>query len=327
MNGTEPLVGWVSQLFHRPIALSIRTSPDQIPAAREFWDLANLPHLTEDLPKVGAVYEDVMLRERDGVRLTADIYVPEGDGPFPTLLYIHGGSWVLWSARHMQKMCMQIAERGFVVVNLEYGLAPEHPFPWAVEDVVYAARWTSQHAGEFEGDATQLIIGGDSCGANLSAAAIVALDSDEQLVDGGDLQDVSVNFCGALLLYGVFDFPLLFAEPGANAGGGVIETTWNLAYLGPNFIKHHRSPTVSPAYATNLSVFPPAYLSCGDRDALLPQTLSFANRLALERVPTTVSVVAGADHAFLMMPEIISGAGPELERIIGWLHQLDRSGV
>lgn len=313
------LTGWVSQIFHRPMASKPRRSPDEIPGAREFWSLDNLPHLSSDLPAVGEAHEGVLLRERDGTALTADIYVPEGAGPFPTLLYLHGGSWVLWSARHMRKLCMQIAARGFVVVNVEYGLAPEHPWPWAVEDTIYAARWVSKNVGQYRGRPEEVFIGGDSAGANLSASAICALKGLGETIDPGDLAGVPVSFAGALLLYGVFDFPLLFAEPGSNFASGIIETTWNLAYLGPNFVRVHREPLVSPYYAPNLAAFPPAYISCGDRDALLPQSLRFTGALVDADVPTTVSVVEGADHAFLMMPDIIAGAADEFERIVNWM--------
>jgi acetyl esterase len=163
------------------------------------------------------------------------------------------------------------------------------------------------------------LIGGDSAGANLAAAAIVALSGLESLVDGGDLNGTPVTFSGAFLPYGIFDFPLLFAEPGKNAGTGVIETTWNLAYLGPTFLKRHREPIVSPIYAPNLSAFPPTYIACGDRDALLPQSLAMTKALVAAGVPTTLSVVEGGDHAFLMIPDVIAGAGPELERIAVWL--------
>jgi acetyl esterase len=313
-----PTTDWVSQLFGRPVSLPPRTSVDQIPAARAFWDLA---HLNEDLPALGEVHERVVLRERDGVALTAEVYVPQGQGPFPTMLYLHGGSWVLWSAAHLRKVAMGIAAQGVLVANLDYGLAPEHPFPWAVEDAVYAARWLTRHADRYGGRPSGLLIGGDSAGANLAAAAIVALNASAPLVDGGALADTPVTFAGAFLAYGIFDFPLLFAEPGRNAAGGVIETTWNLAYLGPNFIKHHRAPIVSPLYAPNLATFPPAYLCCGDRDALLPQSLAMTKALVQASVPTTLSVVEGGDHAFLMIPDVIPGAGPELQRIHAWLRQ------
>jgi len=214
---------------------------------------------------------------------------------------------------------MQIAERGFVVVNVEYGLAPEHPWPWAVEDALYAARWAAKNAERYGGRSDRLYIGGDSAGANLTAAAICALKGDGAKLDEGDLKDVSVDVAGALLFCGVFDFPLLFSEPRTNAGTGFIETTWNLAYLGPNFVSVHRDPLVSPAYSAVLADFPPVYINCGDHDALVPQSLRFAKCLMDAGVPTTLSIVENADHEFLLIPEFVSGATGEFEHIIEWL--------
>jgi acetyl esterase len=312
-----PRANWISQLLGRDVRPVPRTSPDEIPAARGFWDLS---HLNRDLPKLGAVHERVVLRNRGGEDLTAEIYVPEGQGPFPTILYMHGGSWCLWSPAQVRKLAMRIAQQGYVVANLDYGLAPEHRFPWAVEDAIHAVRWLARNAGRYEGRGEGLIVGGDSAGANLAAAAIAALRNEAVMtVDSGPLTGMAVTFGGALLLYGVFDFPLLFAEPGRNATTGVIETTWNLAYLGSNFIGLHRNPLVSPIHAPNIAEFPPCYLCCGDQDALLPQSLAMASVLTRVGVPTTVSVVAGADHEFLLMADGMAAARKELERIFDWL--------
>lgn len=321
----NPTKNWMSQLLGREVRPSPRTSPDQIPAARSFWDLS---HLNQNLPQLAAVHERVVLRSRRGTDLTAEIYVPNGRGPFPTVLYMHGGSWCLWSAAHLRKLAMRIAEQGYVVANLDYGLAPEHPFPWAVEDTVYAARWLARNAGKYGGRQQNLVLGGDSAGANLAAAAIAALLSDtDAMVDGDSRSGTRVSFAGALLLYGVFDFPLLFAEPAGNTTTGVIETTWNLAYLGPNFVGLHRNPLVSPVYATNIADFPPCYLSCGARDGLLPQSLTMARALIKAGVPTTLSVVADGDHGFLMLADSMPSAGKELERIFDWLADVTRSGT
>jgi acetyl esterase len=313
---------WISQMLGREVKLSPRKSPDEIPAARALW---NLDHLNQNLPEMGRVNERVVLRTRKGVDLTAEVYVPPGKGPFPTLLYMHGGSWCLWSAAHVRKLSMRMAARGFVVVNLDYGLAPENPFPWAVEDAVYAARWVVRHIDRYQGIASKLVIGGDSAGANLASAAIVALASEPNSLGLDDpLSDTKVDITAALLLYGIFDFPLLFSKPGKNAGAGTIETTWNVAYLGPNFVSLHRNPLVSPTTWSDISKFPPAYLSCGARDALLPQTLEMARVLTDAEVPTTVSIVADADHGFLMMADQVPSAEQELQRIIGWLGDFAR---
>jgi acetyl esterase len=320
----KPPPSWISQLFGREVSFPPRQSPDEIPAARAFWDLR---HLNRDLPDLAAFHERVVLRSRGGVDLTAEIYVPHGKGPFPSVLYIHGGSWVLWSASHVRKLAMRIAAQGYVVVNLDYGLAPEHPFPWAFEDAVYATRWIAGNIGRYSGRGDGIVLGGDSAGANLAAATIVALQGDPALIaDEDPAGGARIALAGALLIYGIFDFPLLFAEPGRNAASGVIETTWNLAYLGPNFIKLHRNPFVSPIYAPRLGDFPPCYLNCGARDALLPQTLRMAQALVNADVPTTVSIVAQADHEFLMLADTVAAADKELHRMFDWLAEVTGGG-
>ncbi len=110
---------------------------------------------------MAAFHERVVLRSRGGIDLTAEIYVPRGGGPFPAMLYMHGGSWCLWSAAHVRKAVMRFAASGYVVVSLDYGLAPEHRFPWALEDVVHAARWTTKNAAAYRGEGSNLVIGGD----------------------------------------------------------------------------------------------------------------------------------------------------------------------
>jgi acetyl esterase len=313
---------WISELLDRDVVLAPRQSPDEIPAARKLWDLR---HLNQDLPELAAFHERVLLRTRGNTDLTTEVYVPQGKGPFPTMLYMHGGSWCLWSPAHVRKMVMRFAASGYVVFNLDYGLAPEHRFPWALQDVVHAARWVTRNAGRYGGRHDNLVLAGDSAGANLAAAAIVALMGAPQPVAGDDpLAGVPVDIAAALLIYGVFDFPLLFADPGSNASAGTIETTWNLAYLGPNFVSVHRSPLVSPVYWSDMARFPESYLTCGARDALLPQTLSMTRALVNADVPTTVSIVSEANHGFLMLADANPAAMKESERICAWLAEVSR---
>jgi acetyl esterase len=315
----RPSKSWISQLLNRDVKLTPRQSPSEIPAARSLWDL---DHLNRDLPAMAQVHERVLLRSRQGTDLTAEIYVPIGKGPFPTILYIHGGSWCLWSPAHVRKMTMRMAERGFVVVNLDYGLAPERPFPWAVEDSIYAARWIATNIGQYRGRADKLIVGGDSAGANLASAVVVGLAGGADISIDDPLKGATPTVVGAFLPYGIFDFPLLFSEPGKNAGTGTIETTWNLAYLGPNFVSVHRKALVSPAYWPRLNEFPPSYLTCGARDALLPQTLRMAKALIDADAPTTVSIVCDADHGFLMMSDTEPAAEAELQRVLNWMAEV-----
>jgi acetyl esterase len=319
-GGIKP-ANWISAVLGRPFEPQPRRSPDDIPAARAFWDLS---HLIVDLPELARFEERVVLREREGIALTAEIYVPQGEAPFPTLLYLHGGSWCLWSAAHLRRQAMLMAAAGFVTINLDYGLAPELPYPWAVQDAVFACRWSVDHAAEFGGDPARLAIAGDSAGANVGTAAMAAYLAGPtapwtEAVRGHGLDGPAIAFAAAALFYGVFDFPLLFREPGKIAASGLIETTWNLAYLGPNFLGVHRNPLVSPILAPDLAAFPPCYLACGDEDALLPQSLAMTGRLAESGVPTRLSVVPGADHEFLLLDRTMPQARDELTAAIGWL--------
>jgi acetyl esterase/lipase len=246
--------------------------------------------------------------------LTAELWVPRETRPSGAIVFLHGGGWCAGSAQDVRTPVARITERGFVCLNLRYRLAPEHPFPRGLEDAVYAARWLTTNAASYGVDGP-IAIGGESAGANLAAATIVALTADEELVGEDDLADVDVEFSAALLLYGIFDFRRLIREPGRAAGGA--EIMFNLAYLGPHWLGQHRNPLVSPVYAEWLERFPPTYLSVGSRDAFAGQSLAMTNALAKAGVATTLSVVEECDHAFLRLED--AAAHDELDRICGWL--------
>lgn len=271
-----------------------------------------------DLPESVSVHEDVVLGETSGSPVRAEIYVPAGDGPFPMVQYMHGGGWCWGRALYVRKLGMSIAERGHVVVNLDYSLAPERPFPRSLEESVYAARWMAQRGSQYSGDQTRLAIGGASAGANLAAATIVTLDADPSAFADSELDAASVQFAASLLLYGIFNFPLLMQEPHSHAGG-FAETLYNSAYLGPHYLTKHRSPLVSPALAPNLGCFPPSYLVVGDQDALFPQTFDMAKRLIEAGVSTTMSVPSGLNHSFAYIPHQLPDAAAELTRLFDWL--------
>jgi len=292
---------------------------DEIPAARAGFDFR---HLNQDLPDVAEVHERVVLRNRKGVDLTAEVYVPHREGPFPVVLYAHGGGWCIGSAEGMRRPARKIAAEGYVVVNLDYGLAPEHPFPWALEDVIYASRWTKEHITGYNGDPGVIFISGDSAGANLSAATIVALRMGTGDLDEGDLAGVPVDFAGAVLFFGVFDFPQTLLRPGSNSGA--VEMWWHYGYLGPQFATANQHAFVSPVLAPEevLRQFPPTYLCCGSEDSLMPESLGFTDKLGWLNVPVTLSVNAGMDHAFSYAPHLVEGVDDEFERIFRWMRKV-----
>ena len=304
---------WMSMLVGQDIEPPLPQTVEEIPFVRQAMDFSSL---NVDMPDIGKS-ETVEIRNKDGWKLVSEVYIPKGEGPFPVILYMHGGGWCVGSSEGVRRKTMRLAENGFVVFNLEYSLAPERPFPNAPEDVVYAARWITKNAQNFKGDASKMIISGDSAGANLSAVAIHILHGDNQAVDGGDLSDVKVNFSGALLYYGVLDFPLMIKEPLSNSG--YVEVWFTRGYLGPNYLSKIQNPLVSPVFSPHIDKFPPCYLVCGDQDSLLSNTLSMTKTLTSHNVHTTVSIPGGFDHTFDYVEHKIEGVTPEIERLITWL--------
>jgi acetyl esterase len=318
LNWIRKIVGPPPPGTHPPPPIA---DVESIPARRAAIDLGAL---NQDLPELAALHEHVILRERDGVALTAEVYVPQGKGPFPPMLYMHGGAFCVWSARDIRRIGVRLAAAGMLVVSLDYGLAPECPFPWAVEDTIYASRWLSRNAADYGGVAgAPIAIGGDSAGANLAAAAIAHLadgasGSNEQL-DEGELAGVPVAFSAALLHCGSFDRRARMSERDTTPGTTEVMTC--LAYLGTHFLAKQLDPMASPFFAANLDRFPPTYLSCGADDGLLPQTLRMTARLAEVDVPVTTSVVPEADHEFLLYDLDRPGIADEWERCLTWLRE------
>ncbi|HEY6394548.1 MAG TPA: alpha/beta hydrolase fold domain-containing protein, partial [Candidatus Binataceae bacterium] len=148
-------------------ALADAPLPSDVPGLRAALDTF-APMMNQNLPEIGALHEDVEMRPG----LLADVAVPKGNGPFPVVVYLHGGGWVAGSPRTHRKLAMQFAEQSYLTINVDYRLAPEHPFPAGLDDCVFAIKWAGQHAARWSGDANRMAVGGDSAGGNLTAAAV-----------------------------------------------------------------------------------------------------------------------------------------------------------
>jgi acetyl esterase len=127
-------------------------------------------------PEVAKV-EDRLI-PASGIEIPVRIYTPVGHGPFPVLVWFHGGGWVVGdletadpTARHLT------VGAGCVVVSVDYRLAPETKFPGAADDCYAATAWVAQNGARIDGDAARIAVGGDSAGGNLAAAvALMARD-------------------------------------------------------------------------------------------------------------------------------------------------------
>lgn len=254
--------------------------PADIAAARESWECHADEFLNRDLPEVGALHEQVAL----GDDLRADIAVPTGTPPFPVALYRHGGGWAFGSAKSFRKVGMTFAARGVLSVNLDYRLAPEHPFPAALDDVQRAVEWIAANAGAYGGDGRRVVVGGDSAGGNLAlAAALRGPESSRQ------------RLSGLLLLYGVYD--LAAALERANHHPGLELQVRN--YRGAAAVS---DPLVSPLFAALPASLPPCLLLEGGADRFVGgESATLAAALRRAGVAHELHIVDGMPHGFLQL--------------------------
>ena len=275
---------------------------------QEFRDLQKpfAPLMNEDPPHVGKVLEKVRFRRVPGMDLYTDLLIPEGKGPHPLLLLLHGGGWVMGCAANMRKLGLRFVEQGFLVVIPDYRLAPEHPFPAAYEDCRQCLRWAYENALGFGGDPSRIVIGGDSAGANLAAAVATA----EPLPSG-------LTLAAALLLYGTYDLRGL--DRMMREMGGVFTNPELLrmmadAYAGGEATEAWaRDPRVSPISRADL--LPPSLVVCGSMDSFLPQSEQLFQTLEGRGKGDRMIVATGMPHAFAQM-EFLPGV-LELVREMG----------
>jgi len=295
------------------MAAMMGTPPSDVPGLRKMLDqFAAL--LNGNAPEIGAVHESVLLREVDGERVTADVFVPKGKGPFPVLVYLHGGGWVAGSPATHRKLTQRFAEAGYLVVSVDYRLAPEAPFPKGFDDCVHAVRWAAENAGRWGGDPKRIAIGGDSAGGNLSAAVAAHLASDSS----------APKLRAALLIYGVYDFATMrdveATSPGVDAKAATaLRDAMIYGYVGQNPPDSRmRDPRVSPLHAA--SKLPPSYLVCGTADELLAQQQALSAALDKAGVEHETVEIAAMPHGFVQMEFL----GPALEQVHAMIGFLDK---
>jgi acetyl esterase/lipase len=203
--------------------------------------------------------------------------------------HIHGGGHVLGTHDSQDVMLDQIANAaGAVVVSVGYRLAPEHPHPAGPDDCEAAALWLVEHARSEFGSET-LAIGGESAGAHLSAVTMIRLRDRHHLTP----------FCGANLVYGIYDFA--FTPSVRNWGDrNLVLSTSIIEWFANHFIPDRSlrgTPEVSPLYA-DLHGLPPALFTVGTLDPLLDDSLFMSARWAAAGNRAELAIYPGGVHGF-----------------------------
>ncbi|MFB6129293.1 MAG: alpha/beta hydrolase [Salinigranum sp.] len=259
----------------------------------------------EDPEPVGDVREHTIRGPGGGIPVR--IFVPEGDGPFPMLVFFHGGGWIRGTIDGVDPICRHVAnEVGCSVLAPTYRLAPEDTFPAAVEDAYAAVEWAANNPHAANGDPDRLAVGGKSAGGTqATVAALMARDR------GGPSIDFQV--IGAP----VTDYSFDTDSYRENAEGyGLtrrgMKYNWE-TYLGDPI--HGRHPYASPLQARDLSGLPPALVVTAGFDPLRDDGILYAERLREAGVETELRNYPDMIHGLLGSAYFVNDVGRSREAV------------
>ena len=244
---------------------------------------------------VGAVEERTI--PGAGGEMPTRIYKPYGTGPFPVLVYLHGGGWVIGDLEAYDATCRALTNAaGCLVVAMEYRLAPEHKFPAAPEDCYAATCWVAANAAAIGGDPRRIAIGGDSAGGNL--AAVVAQMARDR---GGPA------LVYQLLVYPVTNYGYDTASYRENAEGYLL-TRDAMVWFWNHYLRSAAdgdNPLASPLRANDLRGLPPAMVLTAEFDPLRDEGEAYAMRLQEAGVPVTLKRYTGTIHGFFSLGAVL----------------------
>ena len=248
--------------------------------------------------------EDLTIPEASG-DIPARLYVPEGTGPLPIVVYFHGGGWVIGNIASHDGICRKLANAsGCAVISVEYRLAPEHRFPVAPGDCYTAVCWVKEHGTDLGVDSSRMAVAGDSAGGNLSAVtAQLARDR------GGP----PIAF--QLLIYPATDLTMSHPSVEENADGYLLTKADMLWFKGHYLTDDAdaKDPLVSPLYASDLSGLPPALVLTAEYDPLRDEGEAYARALQQAGVQARASRYDGLIHGFFGLEAVIPAAAPAMD--------------
>jgi acetyl esterase len=261
------------------------------------------------LPQVGSVSDETVAG-----RIPVRVYRPAVAGSVPTVVFFHGGGWVIGDLDTHEGACRLLCnDVGAVVVSVDYRRAPEHRFPAALEDSYAALSWVAEHIADFGADATRLAVAGDSAGGNLAAACAL------------QARDAGLPLAAQALAYPAVDLLGDYPSRTENADGYFVsldDLRWFAEqYLGmteadPRALEIAVDPRISPLRAATLEGLAPAVVLTGEFDPLRDEGNAYARALEKAGVRVEHREAPGLIHGFFGM-ELFS---PVVAEAMSWIN-------
>jgi acetyl esterase len=300
--GEKPAVDAILQKVMDAVPFQLTTDGGAEAARRRFRNLPRRP-----------IHENLRTQDRtiDGPAgpIPIRVYWPAegGEADPPVVVFIHGGGWSVGDLDSYDGQArIHAAGADAMVVSVQYRLAPEHPYPAAVEDVWAATQWVAAHAGELGADPDRLAVAGDSAGGNLAAVvAQLARDAGEPVIRFQLLWYPATTWDGSLPSF----------TENANApilGGGAVKgfSRW---YAGDLDLSDMPA-TLAPARAKNLSGLPPAYIAVAGHDPLRDDGARYAELLTAAGVPAELHNAETLVHGYVGYAGVVPAATEATER-------------
>jgi acetyl esterase/lipase len=258
------------------------------------------------LPRA-AVYPEVRAEDRVIADVPVRIYwPPEVATPAPVVLFFHGGGWVVGDVDTYDGTArLHAVATGAVVVSVDYRLAPEHPYPAAVDDVWAVTQWVLAYADEIGGDPNRVAVAGDSAGGNIAAAVA-------QLA-----RDTGMTLRAQLLWYPATTWDTSLPSFTENADAPILNRNsvggFSLMYAGD--VDLHDAPaTLIPARATSLTDLAPAYIAVAGYDPLRDDGIRYGELLTAAEVSVEVHNAETLVHGYLGYHGVVPAATDAVDR-------------
>ncbi|CAH1658842.1 alpha/beta hydrolase [Chelatococcus asaccharovorans] len=294
--------------------------PDLVPILARIKAAPAVDYRTMPMDEARAIFtagNAAFNRAPPHVAEVTDLEIPGDDGPLrarlyrpslaedaPVVVYAHGGGWTFGSVDTHDGTMRRLALRsGAAVLGVDYRLAPEHPFPKPLDDVLAAIRFVENGGLGQSVDASRIAVSGDSAGANLALAALLARR------DAGLPQ-----LRTAALFYGCYAPDHGTASHARLGDGTYLLSTASMQWYWGNFLGALPRDTDSLAAPLRapLKGLPPLYLNAAGLDPLLDDTLALSAALAEAGVSFRLDVVPGVVHGFLRMAAELPAADKAL---------------
>ena len=244
--------------------------------------------------------------------LRARLYHPEADGPVPTILFVHGGGYIMGDVEtHDDQARLLCRDVEAVVLSIDYRLAPEHPFPAGYLDVVSALRHVTATVAELGGDPARVAVAGDSAGGNLSAGAALAA------------RDEGLPLAAQLLLYPSTDFTESENHPSREQNAeGFMLTLDDMQWFRDHYRADASDHRASVLHHPELAGVAPAVVATAEHDPLRDEGEAYAAALQEAGVRVVQRRFPGLIHGFFGLGHVHAASEQAARQVCADLKEL-----